>query len=107
LQKIIFFKEKFSVFGKVMEVGENPNAGLIRSVAITFYSRDAVLAALHVSFFLFCQFYFLLIVFIFFQHPEPILLNSVVLKITAWRPEEEADPPGAGCATCKPGSTRQ
>ncbi|EFX75620.1 hypothetical protein DAPPUDRAFT_250231 [Daphnia pulex] len=81
------FKEKFSVFGKVMEVGENPNAGLIRSVTITFYSRDAVLAALH--------------------HPEPILLNSVVLKITAWRPEEEADPPGAGGATCKPGITRQ
>ncbi|EFX75621.1 hypothetical protein DAPPUDRAFT_323191 [Daphnia pulex] len=79
--------EKFSVFGKVMEVGENPNAGLIRSVTITFYSRDAVLAALH--------------------HPEPILLNSVVLKITAWRPEEEADPPGAGGATCKPGITRQ
>jgi hypothetical protein len=45
--------------------------------------------------------------FYFFQHPEPILLNSVVLKITAWRPEEEADPPGACGATCKPGSTRQ
>ncbi|EFX81154.1 hypothetical protein DAPPUDRAFT_242682 [Daphnia pulex] len=83
----VFGKEKFSVFGKVMEVDEKLNAGLSRSVAITFYSRDAVLAALN--------------------HPEPIVLNRVSLKITTWRPDEEPDPPGAGSATCRPGSSLQ
>ncbi|EFX68815.1 hypothetical protein DAPPUDRAFT_114239 [Daphnia pulex] len=77
-------QEKFSVFGKVLEVGENPNPGLIRSVTITFYSKDSVVAAIN--------------------HPDPILLNSVVLKVTAWRPEEDVEPPGAVGATCKPES---
>ncbi|EFX62994.1 hypothetical protein DAPPUDRAFT_269268 [Daphnia pulex] len=80
-------KETFSVYGKVMEVGENANPGLSRSVTITFYSRDAVLAALN--------------------DPLPVLLNSVALKVTAWRPEEEAGPPGASGATCTPESPRQ
>ncbi|EFX75593.1 hypothetical protein DAPPUDRAFT_107815 [Daphnia pulex] len=79
--------ETFSVYGKVMEVGENANPGLSRSVTITFYSRDAVLAALN--------------------DPLPVLLNSVALKVTAWRPEEEAGPPGASGATCTPESPRQ
>jgi hypothetical protein len=88
-----------------MEVGENSNAGLSRSVTITFYSRDAVLAALNVSFFL--PILLWINCFYFFQDPLPVLLNSVALKVTALRPEEEADPPVASGATCKPESTRQ
>ncbi|EFX81281.1 hypothetical protein DAPPUDRAFT_102629 [Daphnia pulex] len=71
-------KEKFGVFGRVMEVDENMNAGLSRSVTITFFARDAVVAALN--------------------HPEPVVLNRVALKISAWRPDDEPDPPGAGGA---------
>jgi hypothetical protein len=45
----------------VMEVDENLNAGFSRSVTITFYSRDAVLAALNVScfYYTFFTFYYL------------------------------------------------
>ncbi|EFX81229.1 hypothetical protein DAPPUDRAFT_102703 [Daphnia pulex] len=42
---------KFAVFGKVMDVEENLNAGLSRSVFITYFTRDAVRSALNVSFF--------------------------------------------------------
>jgi hypothetical protein len=41
-----------------MEVDENLNAGFSRSVTITFYSRDAVLAALNVSCFYYTFFTF-------------------------------------------------
>lgn len=77
-------RDKFSVYGRVMEVEENVNQGLSRSVAITFFDKDAVQAAL--------------------DDPEPVVLNRVSLKISAWRTEDEPDPPESSGAVPRIGS---
>jgi hypothetical protein len=41
--------------------------------------------------------------FYLFQHPEPIVLNRVALKIAAWRPDDEPGPgdaTGGPCSSC-------
>ena len=35
-------KDKFSFFGRIMDIEENPRAGIKRSVFITFFEREAV-----------------------------------------------------------------
>lgn len=87
-----------------MEVDENLNQGLSRSVTITFFDRDAVVAALNISLNYYYFFYILLIFFFSIQHPEPVVLNRVLLKISAWRSEDEPDPPGASGAVARTGS---
>jgi hypothetical protein len=69
-------KEKFAVFGKVMDVEENLNAGLSRSVFITYFTREAVLSALN--------------------YPEPIFLNRESLKVSVWGPFGDPDADGGG-----------
>jgi hypothetical protein len=88
-----------------MEVEENLNQGLSRSVTITFFDKDAVVAALNVSFNYYNFFlHFINNFFFTFQHPEPVVLNRVSLKISAWHPEDEPDPPECSGAVPRTGS---
>ena len=67
-------KEKFAVFGRILDAEENPEPGLGRSVYITYFTRDAVLSALNVSFFLF--YFFLLLNLMFFLNFSPLSRSS-------------------------------
>lgn len=58
------------MFEKVLDIEENVNAGLNRSVFVTYYHQDAVRRALTASFFLF--FIFLIYLF-FFYFPRSML----------------------------------
>ncbi|EFX63043.1 hypothetical protein DAPPUDRAFT_269180 [Daphnia pulex] len=71
---------KFAVFGKVMDVEKNLNAGLSRSVFITYYTQAAIRSALN--------------------FPEPIFLNRESLKISAWRPYGAPDPRNFQTCAC-------
>jgi F0F1-type ATP synthase delta subunit len=61
----------FETFGKVLDVEENTNVGLTRSVFATFFHQDAVHHAL--------------------THAAPIILNQEALKILPWRAYDEPD----------------
>jgi RNA recognition motif-containing protein len=61
----------FERFGKVLDVEENVNPGLNRSVFVTFYHQDSVHRAL--------------------THAAPIILNREALKILPWRAYDEPD----------------
>jgi hypothetical protein len=54
-------KEKFAVFGRILDAEENPQPGFDRSVYKTYFTRDAILKALNSI--------------------EPILINGEVVKI--------------------------
>lgn len=58
------------MFEKVLDIEENVNAGLNRSVFVTYYHQDAVRRALTASFFLFL---FLIYIFFFFYFPRSML----------------------------------
>ncbi|XP_046639675.1 paraneoplastic antigen Ma6E-like [Daphnia pulicaria] len=56
-------KEKFSSFGKIMDIEENPRSGMNRSIFITFYDHDAVRMALTT---------------------QPLILNGENMKVLPW-----------------------
>jgi hypothetical protein len=78
-----------------LDIEENTNVGLTRSVFVTFYHQNAVHRALTASFF-----FIILNLLIFFssQHSAPIILNREALKILPWRPFDEPDSSDAEAA---------
>jgi hypothetical protein len=88
----------FERFGKVLDIEENRNIGLTRSVFITFYHQNAVHRALTASFYFIFFFLNFLIFFFSSQHSVPIILNREALKILPWRAHEEPDSSDAEAA---------
>lgn len=70
-------KDKFSLFGRIMDIEKNPRAGINRSVFITFFEREAVQMTLTT---------------------KPLVLNGENLKVMAWMvfgaPGQNAENPG-------------
>jgi hypothetical protein len=79
------------MFGKILDIEENTNVGLTRSVFITFFHQDSVRQARTASFIFIFFILNKLFFFKFLQHSSPIILNREALKVLPWRHYDEPD----------------